>query len=396
MDIQYILDNTAGNLYWKDLDGRYQGANKAFINVMTQQVSGVFLGKTDREIFSSVMAPDKLNIIEETDQRIMKTGVEECIREEGVDEHGNIAFYYTKKMPLKDENDNIIGVMGTSLDITAEVASEARAKRYEALALKAEAKADTEEEMRKTVMVLVGDIVHDLRTPIATIRIANELLERFLPTAIKIIQDAKENKFQTAFDIKSRQLKPFEKNGITNSIKQAIQTMDDFINTSLLDLANAQKSLEERMTPDDLVKCSSRRILENTLEAYAFDENIQIHQQTTYDFFLMGNSILIMRILFNLIRNASEQIILKNKGEIFISTESYKNTNVIKIKDTAGGVRKDIEPKLFKDYFTTKKNGTGIGLAYSKRVMESFGGALTFNNKPNESIEFVLSFPKVN
>ncbi len=127
----------------------------------------------------------------------------------------------------------------------------------------------------------------------------------------------------------------------------------------------------------------------------SFDADIIHHENITYDFELLGNSILIMKILFNLIKNASEQIHLNKKGEIFITTEETKYANLIKIKDTAGGVLPDVLPNLFKPYFTTKSKGTGIGLAYCKATMQKLGGDLAFNNICGESIEFILSFPKM-
>jgi two-component system, sporulation sensor kinase E len=102
-----------------------------------------------------------------------------------------------------------------------------------------------------------------------------------------------------------------------------------------------------------------------------------------------------LQILFNLIKNSSEQIALNNKGEIYIRTEETATHNIISIKDTAGGVSHELEGKLFQDYFTTKKHGTGIGLSSSKRLMNHFNGTLTYINLPGESIEFILSFPKI-
>ena len=102
-----------------------------------------------------------------------------------------------------------------------------------------------------------------------------------------------------------------------------------------------------------------------------------------------------MKILFNLVKNALEQISLNGKGEIIITTESNAKGNLIRIKDTAGGAPPEIVSNFFKGYFTTKKNGTGVGLAFCKKTMENLGGDIICNSIYGESMEFTLIFPKI-
>ena len=246
--------------------------------------------------------------------------------------------------------------------------------------------------MRKTVMVLVGDIVHDLRTPIATIRTIGSLLSTIFPIINEIVDEAHVLGAKKTELLSKKQSNALRNNMIVNALQSSVIMMDNFINSTLLELKNAQQ-LE--LVGENLVKCSSRRILENTLDAYPLGNGITIHQNISYDFYLMGNSILIMKMLFNLIRNAVDQINLNGKGEIFISTEAVGDMNTIKVKDTAGGASTEAEANFFDGYFTTKKEGTGIGLAFCKKTMQTFGGNIICNNMFGQSIEFILSFPKM-
>ena len=71
--------------------------------------------------------------------------------------------------------------------------------------------------------------------------------------------------------------------------------------------------------------------------------------------------------------------------------------NYLIVKDTATGIPKDFLPKIF-DQFETKKStsgGTGLGLAFCKMVMESYGGKIECNSELGKYTEFVLSFPKI-
>lgn len=71
MDLNFILQNTVGNLYWKDKIGRYLGANQVFISLAGLKHHDEIVGKTDRELFFSVMSNEKLVLLEETDRRIL-------------------------------------------------------------------------------------------------------------------------------------------------------------------------------------------------------------------------------------------------------------------------------------------------------------------------------------
>jgi two-component system, OmpR family, aerobic respiration control sensor histidine kinase ArcB len=70
----------------------------------------------------------------------------------------------TKKIPMRDEKNEIIGLMGTSIDIIRQKAAEEREK----LALMR--RIEAEEQLRQAVTIISGSIAHDLSTPICIIR----------------------------------------------------------------------------------------------------------------------------------------------------------------------------------------------------------------------------------
>lgn len=366
---------------------------------------------TDPEKWITFLHPDDVqnyHPIHELADRVEKLGEKARYSENYriIRPNGEIRWIIDNGFPIFNDKGDCVGISGVAIDITnqknieqelikeKETSNEARiiAAEAETAALISKAKADSEEEMRKTVMVLVGDIVHDLRTPIATIRGISNILNIMLPNFLEIIDEAKTLGAKKVNLISKKQMNFLKENEFVKCLDNSLTTMDDFINLSLVELDNAQKENQSEL---NLIKCSSRRVLERALEAYSFEADIIHHENIAYDFELMGNSILLMKILFNLIKNSSEQIHLNKKGDIFITTEETKDANLIKVKDTAGGVSPDVLPNLFKPYFTTKFKGTGIGLAYCKATMKKFGGDLAFNNIYGESIEFILSFPKI-
>ena len=386
-----VIRIVPASIYWKDLDLVIRGSNLFHTKLAGFSDPKEVIGKTEYDFVWKDQAAE----IMVHDQQIISEGKGTRLEEKATLADGSVHTFLTSKEPLRDSNSQVIGIIGISIDISEQKESENRAHKAEAMALIAKSKADSEIETRKTVMILVGDIVHDLRTPIATLRSIGVLLSNLFPDIIAILDEAKELGSEKIKSLSGRKMNALHDNTIVSSIQNSVQMMDEFINLTLKELSNAQKGLQEELEWNELTRCSSRRILENTLDAYPFDSFITVHNNTSYDFYLMGNSILVMKILFNLIRNAVDQITINGKGEIFIETSEHQEVNQIKIKDTAGGAPPESIDKLFEGYFTTKTGGTGIGLASCKRIMETFGGTLSVDNKYGYYIEFIMSFPKI-
>lgn len=94
-------------------------------------------------------------------------------------------------------------------------------------------------------------------------------------------------------------------------------------------------------------------------------------------------------VFLNIYQNASDALI-ENKEitDKYISTKIFKNEKnqiEIHIKDNAGGIPQNIINKIFEPYFSTKsKNGTGLGLYMTKKIVEDYiGGTLSVKNENN-------------
>ncbi len=100
-------------------------------------------------------------------------------------------------------------------------------------------------------------------------------------------------------------------------------------------------------------------------------------------------------VLMNVISNAAEAIItnqVKN-GKIVFVAERYANEVIIRIKNNGSSIPEDILPRIFDPYYTTKKQGTGIGLFMSKKIVEHMNGHMDARNIEN-GVEFVITLPK--
>jgi two-component system aerobic respiration control sensor histidine kinase ArcB len=117
MDIDF-LRQTTGNVYWKDLKGAYRGCNQEFAEFAGFKSPADLIGKTDRELFLSRFGETNVRYLEEVDQQVMTENITRVLHEIGVDAQDNAISFLTKKIPLRDINNNIIGVMGTSIDLS--------------------------------------------------------------------------------------------------------------------------------------------------------------------------------------------------------------------------------------------------------------------------------------
>ncbi|MBN1970986.1 MAG: HAMP domain-containing histidine kinase [Candidatus Delongbacteria bacterium] len=101
---------------------------------------------------------------------------------------------------------------------------------------------------------------------------------------------------------------------------------------------------------------------------------------------------LIEQVLINLIKN-SISAIGDNKGDIEIGCYvNSENRTCIYVKDNGQGILDYVQKNIFIPFFTTKENGSGIGLAFSKQVMRMHGGTIHVDSVPDKETIFTLTF----
>ena len=102
---------------------------------------------------------------------------------------------------------------------------------------------------------------------------------------------------------------------------------------------------------------------------------------------------LIEQVMINIVKNAIQALEEKPHKQIKLSARSDNKNNVtIRIKDNGSGIDEEALSKIFIPFFTTKKNGSGIGLSLSKQIMRQHKGAITVVSNLDEGTEFSLRF----
>ena len=102
---------------------------------------------------------------------------------------------------------------------------------------------------------------------------------------------------------------------------------------------------------------------------------------------------LIEQVLINLILNAAEAV--KEAREPLIQLSAFVDENeraAITVSDNGPGIPAELAANIFVPFFTTKKNGSGIGLSLSKQIMQLHKGSIRFHSIEGQGTVFHLQF----
>jgi two-component system nitrogen regulation sensor histidine kinase NtrY len=108
---------------------------------------------------------------------------------------------------------------------------------------------------------------------------------------------------------------------------------------------------------------------------------------------LIADQNLISQVLINLLKNAVESNEGNPDAKIFLKASIKEGSSTdICVTDNGPGIGEEVIDKIFIPFFTTRQNGSGIGLSLSKQIMKAHGGTLKVRSVPNKETVFCLSF----
>ena len=146
-------------------------------------------------------------------------------------------------------------------------------------------------------------------------------------------------------------------------------------------------------------KISIRNIINDCLSmlmAVIHKKNIEVQSNIPIDLpLILGDKTRLMQVFLNLLKNAAESIEPgeNNQKHINIQARIENNELLAIIKDTGAGIDPAILPTLFTKGVTTKAEGTGLGLANCRSIIESHNGRLTLQSEgPGKGAEAIVYF----
>ena len=99
----------------------------------------------------------------------------------------------------------------------------------------------------------------------------------------------------------------------------------------------------------------------------------------------------LVQVIFNLVLNAIDAT--AKGGRIDISARSEGDRVVVRVQDDGNGIDPNNLKSIFQPYFTTKKQGTGLGLFVTNKIIGEHGGEVRFESSPHQGTTFLISLP---
>ncbi len=243
-------------------------------------------------------------------------------------------------------------------------------------------------EKLETLVAASGNIAHELRTPLLSIKSNCAGLDAYMPALLETYQLAKEHGLKVPLVRKEHRIQ------LVN-LPSRISKEVDYANTVIdMLLVSSDKGVIQTA---DFSQQSIRKCIQTTLERYPFNSEEDRQRITCVgedDFIFKGSDILTVHILFNLLKNSLYAIAKAGKGEIRISISSSEPYNHLHFRDTGPGIGAEELAHVFKRFYSTSKYGHGVGLSYCSMVMQSFQGSMECFSVEHEYTEFQLNFPK--
>jgi signal transduction histidine kinase len=100
---------------------------------------------------------------------------------------------------------------------------------------------------------------------------------------------------------------------------------------------------------------------------------------------------MLKQVVLNLFINAQQA--MKDGGELIIRTDRLKAQAVIQVSDTGSGIAPDKLSHIFDAYYSSRPQGSGLGLPTAKRIVEAHNGTLSVNSEQDKGTSFTITLP---
>jgi len=217
-----------------------------------------------------------------------------------------------------------------------------------------------EQSYLKELGQMSASIAHEIRNPLTALKGFIELLKSEAPTEQEHYFTIMESEFQRL----------------------------DIILSDLLFLSSPRKISAQKV---DLVEIAKEVIDFMQFEALMHEVILQLEFDDQMQHVILGNNVRLKQMLINILKNAIQAT--ENSGtitiQLFVTTKDVQ----IYVQDKGIGMDEETRKNLFSPFFTTKEQGTGLGLPLVKKVVDDFNGTIEVESELNVGTTFILTFP---
>jgi signal transduction histidine kinase len=216
---------------------------------------------------------------------------------------------------------------------------------------------------------LISELVHELRTPLASIQTAAHILTN--------LEISKEQRHKMAETIQ----------------KEAVRLSD--MTTSFLEMSR----LESGRTQFKKEPVNLEALLNDAadlIRGQILQEGLTLKLEITPPLpEILGDEDKLKQVVFNLLNNAIKYN--RPNGSVILGASKYRDNISFYVRDTGTGMKPEYVKNLFEKFFrapgSEKISGTGLGLTITKKIIEGHGGTIEVESEPGIGTTFIVKLP---
>lgn len=357
--VENIVQDLPSGVIYMDTKGRI-----LLFNPVMEQITGIKAQDIVNKQIDEFINKVKLTGFDYQDV-VKNAVVKKRLNSFGILPDGREIYFGFTIAPVKDENNNVEGVIAIFADLT-------QIKRME------------EEQHRMSHLAMIGEmsarLAHEIKNPLASIIIGIQLFKKRYP-------DESDSKY-------------------LDMIISEIQRIDDLVK----DLLTYSKSTVPHMTVVNVAEVIKNvlNILAPQFEHYNIKVNLFIPQDTETE--IIADEIGIHQAIMNIVNNAIDAMpkggiltirVVHQKAPKKVIVEDnvryeYPEQDLLRldIEDTGKGIEEAYLDKIYTPFFSTKAQGTGLGLSIVKNIIEENMAKISVNTVKDKGTTFSLLFLK--
>jgi two-component system, LuxR family, sensor kinase FixL len=357
--LRQVIDIDPNFIFAKDREGRFTLVNQAVADAYGTTVNEL-IGKTDADFNSN---HEEVNFFRRTDLAVMDT-LDECfIPEESItDAAGKVRWLQTVKRPIIDKDGIADQVLGASTDITQRKRAESELQRN---------RQELAHVGRLSAMgELAASLAHELNQPLTAILSNAQAAQRFLA--------AKPSHLEEVHEILKDIVQDNSRAGEVIRRMRALVKKEALAFVPL-DIAGVIRDVVALVRSDAILH-SVRVVLEsNGGLPPARGDRVQLQQ-----------------VVLNLLLNAFDAMkeLPASEREVALRAElDAAGMLAVSVCDRGIGISRAKLDKIFEPFYTTKRDGLGMGLSISRSIIEAHGGRLWVENNQERGTTFHFTVP---
>lgn len=350
-----VIESLNTGLLICDINGNLLMSNKAaerFLQFNQSTLTAADKPGTKIPVWQIIADADIAGFLEEVHQKQKNHASEEFTVET---DGGSLRFLLVSSMPLVQKR-HLNGTIVQIDDITDRRNQETLFRRMESLA---------------SLTTLAANVAHEIKNPLGSISIHIQLIQKAVKNARLgdgILPDEK-----------------FVENYL-NVVNEEIERLNKIV----VDFLYAVRPVQAKLAPASL-----NEIVKNIcdfIQPEAQKSNVELHLELADNLpELMLDEQLFKQIVMNLAQNAFAA--MKNGGDLWMASGIKEDKVVFSVADNGEGMDEETCSRIFEPYFTTKVNGTGLGLTMVYKIIKEFGGDIQVRSFKDEGTIFTISLP---